>query len=90
MSIYNLIEYSYSDNYSRTSGSLWKYYGDEPCVVIRYSESFKSKGKITESTPDNGKTKDAEIAVPLKYISHFYRAFEMPLITCEINVILPF
>ena len=28
MKIYNLIEYS--DNYSRTSGSLWQYYGDEP------------------------------------------------------------
>ena len=28
MKIYNLLEYS--DNYSRTSGSLWQYYGDEP------------------------------------------------------------
>ena len=28
MPIYNLIEYS--DNYSKTSGSLWQYYRDEP------------------------------------------------------------
>ena len=28
MSMYNLIEYS--DNYSKTSGSLWQYYKDEP------------------------------------------------------------
>ena len=28
MPIYNLIEYS--DNYSKTSGSLWKYYKDDP------------------------------------------------------------
>ena len=28
MPMYNLIEYS--DNYSKTSRSLWKYYKDEP------------------------------------------------------------
>ena len=28
MPIYNLIEYS--DNYSKTSGSLWQYYRDKP------------------------------------------------------------
>ena len=28
MSMYNLIEYS--NNYSKTSGSLWQYYRDEP------------------------------------------------------------
>ena len=28
MSLYNLIEYS--DNYSKTSGGLWKYYKDDP------------------------------------------------------------
>ena len=30
MPMYNLIEYS--DNYSKTSGSLWKYYKDIPAV----------------------------------------------------------
>ena len=28
MSMYNLTEYS--DNYSKTSGSLWQYYRDKP------------------------------------------------------------
>ena len=28
--MYNLIEYS--DNYSKTSGSLWQYYRDEPLL----------------------------------------------------------
>ena len=28
MQVYNLIEYR--DNYSKTSGSLWQYYRDEP------------------------------------------------------------
>ena len=41
MTMYNLIEYS--DNYSKTSGSLWQYYRDEPHDNIADSESFKSK-----------------------------------------------
>ena len=45
MSMYNLIEYS--DNYSKTSGSLWQYYKDDPNDNIIQSESFKSKIKIT-------------------------------------------
>ena len=48
MSMYNLIEYS--DNYSKTSGSLWQYYKDDPNDNIRRSESFKSKVKITGKT----------------------------------------
>ena len=45
MPMYNLMEYS--DNYSRTSGSLWKYYRDVLNDNITESESFKSKIKIT-------------------------------------------
>ena len=52
------------------------------------SESFKSKVKITGKTPNNGNTKDVEIIVPLKYLSNFWRTLEMPLINCEINLIL--
>ena len=48
MSMYNLIEYS--DNYSKTSGSLWQYYKDDPDDNIIQSESFKSKIKITGKT----------------------------------------
>ena len=35
-----------------------------------------------------GNTKDVEIAVPLKYLSNFWKALEMPLINCDINLIL--
>ena len=84
MPVYNLIEYS--DNYSKTSGSLWQYYKDEPNYNIADSESFKSKVKITGKTPDNGNTKDAEIIVPLKYLSNFWRTLEMPLINCDVNL----
>ena len=56
MPMYNLIEYS--DNYSKTSGSLYQYYKDELNDNIAGSESFKSKVKITGKTPNDGNTKD--------------------------------
>ena len=59
MAMYNLIDYS--ANYSKTSGSLWQYYKDDPDDNLTDSESFKSKVRIT-----NGNTKDVEIIVPLK------------------------
>ena len=86
MSMYNLIEYS--DNYSKISGRLWQYYKDDPNDNLANSESFKSKVKITGKTPNNGNTKDVEIIVPLKYLSNFWRTLEMPLINCEVNLIL--
>ena len=55
MPIYNLLEYS--KNYSKTTGSLWNYYRDEPSsgaeVNIKYSikdsKSFDYKARITGS-----------------------------------------
>ena len=95
MPMYNLIEYS--DNYAKTTGSLWQYYKDIPArnannnIVIfaedNITDSFKFKGKITGQTGDDG-TKDVEIMVPLKYLSNFWRTLEMPLINCEVNLIL--
>ena len=86
MPIYNLIEYS--DNYSETSGRLWQYYKDIPNDNIARSESFKYKVKITGKTPVDGNTKDFEIIVPSKYLSNFWSTLEMPLINCEVNLIL--
>ena len=86
MPMYNLIEYS--DNYSKPSGSLWQYYKDYPNDNIANSESFKFKVKITGKTPAAGNTIDAEIIVPLIYLSNFWRTLEMPLINCEVNLIL--
>ena len=42
---------------------------------------------MTGQTGNNG-TKNVEIMVPLKYLSNFWRTLEMPLINCEINLIL--
>ena len=86
MSMYNLIEYS--DDNAKTSGSLWQYYGDEPNNNLTYSESFKSKIKMTGKSPAAGNEKDVEIMVPLKYISNFWRNLEMTLIDCKVNLSL--
>ena len=86
MPMYNLIEYS--DNYSKTSGSLWQYYKDEPNDNLTDSESIRFKIEITGNTPADGNTKDVEIIVPLKYLSNFRRTLEMSLINCEVNLIL--
>ena len=40
------------------------------------------------NTPADGNTKDVEIIVSLKYLSNFWRTLEMPLINCEVNLIL--
>ena len=63
--MYNLIEYS--DNYSKTSGSLWQYCRAEPFinysgVIVNVPDdpdnaSFKHKQKIIGQT-GNGETKD--------------------------------
>ena len=95
MPMYNLIEYS--DNYPKTSGSLWKYCKDIPPVnnnneVVAFTEpnltnSFNFKAKIPGQTGDD-ETKNVEIMVPLKYLSNFLRTLDMPLINCEVNLIL--
>ena len=95
MPMYNLIEYS--DNYSKTSGSLWQCCKDIPPVdnnnaIVNFAEnnitdSFNFKVKMTGQTGDDG-TKNIEIMVPLKYLSNFWRTAEMPLINCKINLIL--
>ena len=74
MPMYNLIEYS--NNYSKTSGSLWQYYKDDPNDKITQSESFKYKTKITGKTPAAGIAKDVEIIVQLKYLSNFWRTLK--------------
>ena len=95
MPMYNLIEYSV--NYSKTSESLWQHCKDIPAVAnnnttVNFAEnnltdSLTFKAKMVGQTGDDG-TKNVEIMVPLKYLSNFWRTLEMPLINCEINLIL--
>ena len=96
MLMYNLIEYS--DNYSKTSGSLWQYCKEIPAVnndgdIVDFNganatDSFNFKTKITGQTDNNGRIDNVEIMVPLKYLRNFWRTLEMPLINCEVNLIL--
>ena len=95
MPMYNLIEYS--DNYAKTTGSLWQYCKDIPArndndeIIIfanaNTTDSFKFKAKIKGRNENDG-TKDVEIMVPLRYLSNFWRTLDMPLINCEVNLIL--
>ena len=72
----------------KTSGSLWQYYRDDLNDNIPQSESFKYKTKIIGKTPAAGNAKNVEIAVPLKSLTNFWRALEMSLVNCEINLLL--
>ena len=52
------------------------------------STSFRYKSSFFKLlTADyNGVFKDAKIAVPLKYLSNFWRSLEIPLINCKIHL----
>ena len=76
---------------------MWQYCKDIPATndnnaIVNFTnnnltDSFNFKIKITGQTGDN-ETKNVEIIVPLKYLSNFWRTLEMPLINCEVNLIL--
>ena len=96
MPMHNLIEYG--DNYSDTSGSLWQFKKDESPVKIAEnpdkvstvnSTSFTYKSSFigeSISVDNNIVFKNVKIAVPLKYLSNFWRSLEMPLINCKIDL----
>ena len=62
--------------------------GKENDAVVTDSESFKYKVKIIGKTPAASSRKNIEIAVPLKYLSNFWRTLKISLINCEINLIV--
>ena len=93
--MYNLIECSL--NYSETTESLWFYSKDEATnfnnniVNTDNFESFKAKlleNNCAQRAPNNanGILKIATIAVPLKYLSKFWKSLEMPLINCKLEL----
>ena len=98
MRMYNLLEYS--KNYRKTIGSLYDYYRDElsgdanrnnfPNRNVVNSETFKYKNKTIGNTynvtagNDRLGTKKIELAIPLKYLGNFWKALNIPLISCEV------
>ena len=91
--MYNSLEYS--KNYRKTLGSLYNYYRDQLSDdaddnqfnnnKIVNSNTFKYKNKIIDNTNNQG-PKDIELAIPLKYLGNFWRALNIPLISCEISL----
>ena len=96
MPMYNLLEYS--KIYRKTIENLWNYYRDEPNsgingginYSIMGSKSFDYKANFIEDgvTHNNLTKNDVKIVVPLKYLNNFWRSLNIPLINCEIELIL--
>ena len=98
MPTYNLLEYS--KNYRKTTGSLWNHYRDGPIDLLSSSSKFfKYKTSITGNTynvdageagydADKVGKNETEIIVPLKHLINFCRTLNIPLINCEIELIL--
>ena len=77
MPMCNLIEYS--NNYSDSSGSLWSFIRDEvtnnaDVTNDKNAPSFKYKASIIDNTEADGTKNGVKLAVPLKYLSNFWRS----------------
>ena len=83
----------------KTIGSLWNCYRDEPSSTIGAnnithsilnSEFFNYKPNFMENgvTYDNLTKNDVKVVVPLKHLNNFWRHLDIPLIKCEVELIL--
>ena len=68
---------------------MWNYYRDEPSNSLSVnSESFKYKTSIIGKIPeDNDSLTNVKVVIPLKHLSNFCRALNIPLINCEVELI---
>ena len=65
-------------------------YYDSPKIKVPFNFKLKIIGKNAANNNDGniaGRV-DVEIMVPLKYLSNFWKTLEMPLINCEVELIL--
>ena len=90
MPMYNLIEYG--DKYSG-SGCLRQYCKEIPAVnnnsdIVGANATDSFNFKANWSTGDNGTREYAEIMIPLKNLSNFWKTLEIPSTNCEINLCL--
>ena len=69
---------------------MWNCYRDEPSNPLSSSsESFKCKTSIVGKTPQsNDPLTNAKIVIPLKHLSNFWKSLDIPLINCEVELIL--
>ena len=65
-------------------------YRDEPSNPLSSnSESFKYKTNIVGKTPENNDSlTNVKLVIPLKYLNNFWRSLNIPLINCEVELIL--
>ena len=70
MPMYNLLEYS--KNYTKTTGSFWNYYTDEPNSVAKNNRnySFKDSKSFDYKTSITGKLKGNSTEKHLKLLCH--------------------
>ena len=70
--------YDYSDSYILVTGNI---------TAVGGKSSFKYKSIFFKplTADDNGIFKIVKMAVPLDYLSNFWRSLEMPLINCKIH-----
>ena len=78
--MYNLLEYS--KNYRKTIGSLYNYYRDE---LSDDADDNVDAGVDGYDVNKNGK-QEMELAILLKYLGNFWRALNIPLISCEVSL----
>ena len=97
MLMHNLREYS--KNYKKTTGSLWNYYRDEPSNLLSSnSKSVTYKISITGKTYNISASEEGydennvgknKTVIPLKHLINFWKSLNIPLINCELELILP-
>ena len=100
MPMYNLSECS--GNYAMASRSLWNCYREKIDGVdaddnASFGKSFEYETERVRETPEKpGKKREfnlllvqllnVEVTIPFKYLSEFGRFFNLPLITCDIEL----
>ena len=53
--------------------------------LLEYSKNYK---KTTGSLWNYYRDEPTEVVIPLKYLSNFWRSLNIPLINCEVELIL--
>ena len=92
MNMCHLIEYY--DNYPVSTASLYQFKRQEPLannadLTVDDPSSFKYKSDLLGNAPaedGNAVWKNAQIMIPLKYISSFSRSLELPLINTKLYI----
>ena len=79
-------------NKVKTTGKQWAVCG----IIIEMnqplsfnSESFKYNTSVVGKTPQNNDSlMNTKVVIPLKHLSNFWRILDIPLINCEVELIL--